>query len=70
MNHNIGIAAASALIASLSQLERVPSKGPPITYRRVRKHSAKRNDPCPCGSGKKFKKCCINEVVLVEEQLA
>ena len=18
-----------------------------------------RNDPCPCGSGKKFKKCCI-----------
>jgi uncharacterized protein YecA (UPF0149 family) len=21
-----------------------------------------RNDPCPCGSGKKFKKCCINKV--------
>lgn len=20
-----------------------------------------RNDPCPCGSGKKFKKCCANE---------
>ena len=20
---------------------------------------AKRNDPCPCGSGKKFKKCCM-----------
>ncbi|MCK5551719.1 MAG: SEC-C domain-containing protein, partial [Deltaproteobacteria bacterium] len=20
--------------------------------------SVKRNDPCPCGSGKKFKKCC------------
>ncbi len=19
-----------------------------------------RNDPCPCGSGKKFKKCCID----------
>jgi uncharacterized protein YecA (UPF0149 family) len=19
----------------------------------------KRNDPCPCGSGKKYKKCCI-----------
>ena len=19
-----------------------------------------RNDPCPCGSGKKYKKCCIN----------
>ncbi len=21
-------------------------------------HQARRNDPCPCGSGKKFKKCC------------
>lgn len=21
-----------------------------------------RNDPCPCGSGKKFKKCCIHKV--------
>jgi len=23
-----------------------------------------RNDPCPCGSGKKFKKCCINKPPL------
>lgn len=23
-----------------------------------------RNDPCVCGSGKKFKKCCINKVVV------
>jgi hypothetical protein len=22
-----------------------------------------RNDPCPCGSGKKFKKCCIGKGV-------
>jgi hypothetical protein len=21
----------------------------------------KRNDPCPCGSGKKYKKCCIEK---------
>ncbi|MBI3329772.1 MAG: SEC-C domain-containing protein, partial [Nitrospinae bacterium] len=21
-----------------------------------------RNDPCPCGSGKKFKYCCMNKV--------
>ena len=21
-----------------------------------------RNDPCPCGSGKKFKKCCLNNL--------
>jgi hypothetical protein len=23
-----------------------------------------RNDPCPCGSGKKFKKCCLATVRL------
>ncbi|MES2199244.1 MAG: SEC-C metal-binding domain-containing protein [Chlamydiota bacterium] len=22
---------------------------------------ASRNDPCPCGSGKKFKKCCESQ---------
>ncbi len=21
-----------------------------------------RNDPCPCGSGKKYKQCCLNKV--------
>jgi hypothetical protein len=25
-----------------------------------------RNDPCPCGSGKKFKKCCLNAESLNE----
>lgn len=23
----------------------------------------KRNDPCPCGSGKKFKKCCEQKMI-------
>lgn len=23
-----------------------------------------RNDPCPCGSGQKFKKCCINDNIM------
>ncbi|MCK4921549.1 MAG: SEC-C domain-containing protein [Bacteroidales bacterium] len=22
-----------------------------------------RNDPCPCGSGKKYKKCCLNKKI-------
>jgi uncharacterized protein YecA (UPF0149 family) len=22
-----------------------------------------RNDPCPCGSGKKFKRCCLGKVI-------
>lgn len=25
-----------------------------------------RNDPCPCGSGKKYKNCCLNKVVHVD----
>ncbi len=29
----------------------------PQTYRRQGKKVG-RNDPCPCGSGKKYKKCC------------
>ena len=28
-----------------------------------------RNDPCPCGSGKKFKKCCLNKVNKPEFQI-
>ena len=24
-------------------------------------NTTKRNEPCPCGSGKKYKKCCINQ---------
>jgi SEC-C motif domain protein len=31
--------------------------GAPVEQRRVTV-KAGRNDPCPCGSGKKFKKCC------------
>jgi len=26
-----------------------------------KKHKAGRNDPCPCGSGKKYKKCCMEK---------
>ena len=22
-------------------------------------YQARRNDPCPCGSGRKYKKCCL-----------
>ncbi|MCF8070712.1 MAG: SEC-C domain-containing protein [Desulfobacterales bacterium] len=31
----------------------VKSKAKPLTVKKVG-----RNDPCPCGSGKKFKHCC------------
>ena len=37
----------------LSTLDGIPAFNP---YRDV-----SRNDPCPCGSGKKFKKCCLGK---------
>jgi uncharacterized protein len=32
------------------------------TYRRTTEKVG-RNDPCPCGSGKKFKRCCGNNTL-------
>jgi len=29
-----------------------------------------RNDPCPCGSGKKYKQCCLREGLTPEEAAA
>jgi uncharacterized protein YecA (UPF0149 family) len=29
-----------------------------LNHEPPRSHKIGRNDPCPCGSGKKFKKCC------------
>lgn len=31
---------------------------PPAPWARSRKNG--RNDPCPCGSGRKYKRCCLN----------
>ena len=33
----------------------------PSTPRLVSKNRTGRNEPCPCGSGRKFKKCCLNQ---------
>jgi hypothetical protein len=33
---------------------------PPETYRRSEPKIG-RNDPCPCGSGRKYKHCCLNK---------
>src|SRR5690606_38044880 len=52
---------AQALSPSMQQAsapppeqQRAPEKPQPITVL----PKVGRNDPCPCGSGKKFKKCC------------
>jgi uncharacterized protein YecA (UPF0149 family) len=36
----------------------MPPSGMPGPQARPMMPTAGRNDPCPCGSGKKFKKCC------------
>ena len=28
---------------------------------KIKEYKIGRNEPCPCGSGKKFKNCCINK---------
>jgi HEAT repeat protein len=33
----------------------------PVTTFKRKAAKVGRNDPCPCGSGKKFKKCCLNK---------
>jgi preprotein translocase subunit SecA len=35
-----------------------PGSTKPVTFRRT-DEKVGRNDPCPCGSGKKYKKCCM-----------
>ena len=32
----------------------------------TKKKQRGRNDPCPCGSGKKYKNCCLNKVISVD----
>ncbi len=37
----------------ISDLEKRLNPPPPLVSQKIG-----RNDPCPCGSGKKYKKCC------------
>lgn len=39
--------------------EHGPAAGPPQAPIVNRAEKVGRNDPCPCGSGKKFKQCCL-----------
>mgnify|MGYP000742731632 CR=1 FL=1 len=38
-------------------------------FRETRRKKLGRNDPCPCGSGVKFKKCHINRVAELNQLL-
>ena len=47
-----------------TESQTVPGRPAPrkirVYQKREMKYNCGRNEPCPCGSGKKFKKCCIN----------
>lgn len=56
----------SELQKKLSNLFNSPEKlatifNSPANSVQYSKPKASRNDPCPCGSGKKYKKCCLNK---------
>lgn len=48
-------------LESSRQAPTMPSSLPQQTTVRGAKKNVGRNDPCPCGSGKKYKKCCLNK---------
>lgn len=46
----------------LSDIERLLS--PPVPVVAAPRNPVGRNDPCPCGSSKKFKKCCSGAAAI------
>ncbi len=55
----LGTSRAAVARPGMSPADTLIPAGPPIVTSAVRNHpKVGRNDPCPCGSGKKYKKCC------------
>ena len=50
------VANFDAMMQAMEKAERAPSPRPMASNTDMR--NLGRNDPCPCGSGKKYKKCC------------
>lgn len=48
---------------TIEGLERASHSGRRLEKGVLRDIGVGRNSPCPCGSGKKFKHCCIGEAV-------
>lgn len=50
----------AAAFAACQEIDTSPTgTHAPMDFHALR---ANRNDPCPCGSGLKFKKCCIDKL--------
>lgn len=57
--HDLTMLAAIGMLSASMRRRR-----PPVEKRIIPKEApampkAGRNEPCPCGSGKKFKRCCL-----------
>lgn len=50
----VGVRQEAAEVSKAAPAQTKQSKPQPI----IRGKKPGRNDPCPCGSGKKYKKCC------------
>ena len=69
VHNEVSALAAAAAQAAASQQGQAPMGAPPPGMAApkpaapVRRDAPKvgRNDPCPCGSGRKYKKCCGSE---------
>lgn len=67
MKHLIQMAAAFAPLMELDLALTEHANGIQRRIKHARPHietkyeGTGRNEPCPCGSGAKFKKCCINQ---------
>ena len=44
-----------------NELMAASGQGKVISFDEVRRQKVGRNDPCPCGSGKKYKNCCLRK---------
>jgi preprotein translocase subunit SecA len=49
--------------ADLEAADNASAEPPPPVTIRNRSEKAGRNDPCPCGSGKKYKNCCMRKQI-------
>jgi uncharacterized protein len=56
------------VMARLWKEQRSPSLIMELMAERDAFLTARPNDPCPCGSGKKFKKCCAKAALPTDHQ--
>ncbi|MDK8463524.1 PBPRA1643 family SWIM/SEC-C metal-binding motif protein [Marinobacter sp. SS13-12] len=54
LHANIRVDTSEGAVESITELTALQNKGATVTAAKA----ASRNDPCTCGSGLKFKKCC------------